>query len=411
MKTRINLWIKSSYHKVLHSIGFFPALIALGFLGLSILSISFDFSQTGIDIKSRYDWIRLKDSSAARSIVSVIAAGVISLTVFSFSMVMIVLNQTASQMSNRILDKLIGSRFQQFVLGMYLGTIVYSLSLLSIIRDLDSGVQIPTLSTYLLILITVIDLFLFIYFLHYITQTVKYEVIIQRIHDETFKALKNNCTVKIPPRDLVALRSENIIPAPRSGVYEGFIKPPVLKVCDEADAVIYLMHPCGKYMLKGTPLVMVDKKLEADLLEELQSAIILSDSESIDKNFAYGIRQLSEVALKALSPGINDPGTAKESLRALFQLLAFRLNNYPENTVSNEQGEVRVLTEQLSFEALLEKSLWPIFDYGKDDRMIQHELLSLLEQLLSLKDNKAIQDLLKAIRKSSKKFHTPEMQD
>jgi len=411
MKTRLNLWIKNTYHKVLHSIGFFPALIALGFLGLSIVSISFDFSQTGIDIKGRYDWIRLKDSSAARSIVSVIAAGVISLTVFSFSMVMIVLNQTASQMSNRILDKLIGSRFQQVVLGMYLGTIVYALSLLSIIRDLDSGVQIPTLSTYLLIIITMLDLFLFIYFLHYITQSVKYEVIIQRIRDETFKALEKNCTLKIPPRVIVAIRSENIILAPRSGVYEGFSKPPVLKVCDEAHALVYMMHSYGTFVLKGTPLAMIDKKLEADLLDQIQSAIIVSESESIDENFVYGFRQLSEVALKALSPGINDPGTAKESLRALFQLLAFRLNNHPANTVNSVKGELRVITEELSFEDLFEKSIWPIFDYGKDDRMIQHELTLLLKQLSSIKDNKAIQDLLKAVHRSAKVFNSSEIEN
>ncbi|MBK7570359.1 MAG: DUF2254 domain-containing protein [Bacteroidetes bacterium] len=67
------------------------------------------------------------DASTARSIISSIAAGIITLTVFSFSMVMIVLNQSASQLSNRILDKLIGSRFQQVVLGVYVGTIVYSL--------------------------------------------------------------------------------------------------------------------------------------------------------------------------------------------------------------------------------------------------------------------------------------------
>src|SRR5664279_1731398 len=159
---------------MVNSIAFYPAIIAIIFLVLSLLSITFDFSEEGMQIKSHLHWLRLRDASTARSIISSITAGIITLTVFSFSMVMIVLNQTASQLSNRILDKLIGSRFQQVVLGIYVGTIVYALFLLSTVRNIDSGVQIPALSTYLLIVLTIIDIFLFIYFLHYITQSIKY---------------------------------------------------------------------------------------------------------------------------------------------------------------------------------------------------------------------------------------------
>ncbi len=82
---------------------------------------------------------------------------------------MILLNQAASQMSNRMLDSMIGNKFQQIILGFYIGTIVYSLFLLSTIRDITSGIYVPALSIYLLLLFTVVDIFLFIYFLHYLT--------------------------------------------------------------------------------------------------------------------------------------------------------------------------------------------------------------------------------------------------
>lgn len=159
---KIKIWTKNIYRQAVNSIAFYPAIM-------------------GKQFKSQLHWLRLRDASTARSIISSIAAGIITLTVFSFSMVMIVLNQTASQLSNRILDKLIGSHFQQVVLGVYVGTIVYAFFLLSSIRDIDSGIRIPALSTYLLILITILDVFLFIYFLHYITQSVKYVVIMAKL--------------------------------------------------------------------------------------------------------------------------------------------------------------------------------------------------------------------------------------
>ena len=106
-------WFWTIYKQTVASIAFIPALIAIFFLLLSFFMVQFDFSESGKDIKSNAHWLTLKDASTARSIISSIVSGIISLTVFSFSMVMILLNQAASQMSYRVLDKLIGNRFQQ----------------------------------------------------------------------------------------------------------------------------------------------------------------------------------------------------------------------------------------------------------------------------------------------------------
>src|SRR5687768_7576674 len=173
-------WSKGFYNRIITSIAFLPAVIALLFLSLSVLMIRFDFSPAGRNLKSNMHWLSLKDASTARSICSSIAGGIISLAVFSFSIVMILLSQAAGQMSNRIFGKLISNRFQQIVLGFYIGTIVYALFLLSTIRDIDTGIHVPAISTYLLITLTIVDIFLFIYFLHYITQSVKFETIIHQ---------------------------------------------------------------------------------------------------------------------------------------------------------------------------------------------------------------------------------------
>ncbi len=192
MINRFSKWIRKTYKSITGSIAFFPAVIAICFLVLSFLMLEFDFSEPGKHIKSQFNLMKLRDASTARTIVSTITAGILSLTVFSFSMVMIVLNQTASQMSNRTLESMISNRFQQIILGFYIGSIVYGLFLLTSIRDIDSGIYVPALSIYLLLLLTVTDIFLFIYFLHYVTQSVKYETIIKRIHKQTLHSLKKS---------------------------------------------------------------------------------------------------------------------------------------------------------------------------------------------------------------------------
>lgn len=399
MGTNIRLWLKYSRNKILNSIAFYPAIIVMAFLVLSILSITFDFSEMGMQIKSHLQRFSLRDASTARSIISSITAGIFTLTVFSFSMVMIVLNQTASQLSNRILDRLIGSRFQQMVLGIYVGTIIYSLFLLSTIRDIDKGIQIPALSTYLLIILTVLDIFLFIYFLHFITQSVKYEVIIQRILADTKTSLEHACKLEQPPSETISIESECLITAAKSGIYQGFDTQVLIRICDDNKCVLQLMQSLGTFVLIGVPVIKVNKKLPDDILKAIQNEVYLRSSETIKENFFFGFRQLTEMAVKALSSGINDPGTAIESIRALFRLYAYRVSFFPENTIKNKELQVKIILKELTFEQIFKDTIYPIWDYGKQDRLVQNELRHLLENfLITAPDVKIARTLLQKVK-------------
>lgn len=399
MWTNFKVWIKYRKNKIANSIAFYPAIMVIVFLALSLLSIQFDFSDRGMQIKSNLQWLRLRDASTARNIISSITAGIITLTVFSFSMVMIVLNQTASQLSNRILDRLIGSRFQQMVLGTYVGTIVYALFLLSTVRDIDSGVQTPALSTYLLIVLTIVDIFLFIYFLHYITQSIKYNVIVKWVMEETQTSMERSCSLNKLPPEASSFESEYLVTAAESGIYVGFDERNLIQIGNDHDCILKLMQAPGTYVLKGLPVMQVSKELPAEIMSEIQKEMYIQPSESIKENFFFGFRQLTELAIKALSPGINDPGTAIESLRALFQLYTFRVASFPQNTILDKASQVRVILKELSFEKIFRRTIYPIWDYGREDRMIQHELSHLLEAFLKIAPgDKGAETLLKNVK-------------
>jgi uncharacterized membrane protein len=394
---KIQRLLKKGYLKITKSIAFYPAIILLLFLALSFLSISFDFSETGKSLKSQLEWLKLRDSSTARNIATAIVTGIVSLTVFSFTMVMIVLNQTASQMSNRILDNLIGGRFQQVVLGIYIGTIVYALVLLSTIRDIDSGIQIPAFSTYLLIFLTIVDLFIFIYFLHYITQSVRYEVIIRKTYDQTRDSMGKYCSLEAEPAESTHFQNGYPLQSVRSAIYTGFNKAVLKSLCSEHDFSIYIIHPPGTYILKGFNILEVSKKLSPEIKSKILDTIFLQDSETIEENYQYGFRQLSEVAVKALSPGVNDPGTAILSMRAIFRLFTYRICHFPGNSIVDEDKKARIFTKELTFENLFTETLLPIWNYGKEDRMIQQELSHLLTQLHDVVQNDTVKYLLQEV--------------
>lgn len=397
-------WVRTVYQKAINSIAFIPAFTASIFLVISFILIELDFSETGKAIKSTEKWLRLKDADTARSIISTIVGGVISLTVFSFSMVMILLSQVASHMSNRVLDKLIGNRFQQTVLGFYIGTIVYALFLLSTISDIDAGVNIPSISTYLLIVITIVDIFFFIYFLHYITRSVIYDTIIHNIHDNTNNEILKSCSLETSSDQPVLNNFTKSIKAYKSGIYQGFERKRLLELCMEECVTIKFLYPVGTFVLEETPLLVIieEKVLTKDFEKNLSLVINIHRGQEIKTNYYYGFKQLMEIAVKALSPGINDPGTAVLCLHALGELLAFYLQNIPTTQVKDKNGVLRIICKERPFEDLLEESILPIWDYGKDDRLIQTEMHHLLTQLKARVDSPVIDSFLKMINNSRK---------
>lgn len=396
---KTQFWIRRRYNYLVNSIAFYPALIAFGFLIVSFLLILFDFSELGREVKSNLPWLGLKDAETARNIIAVVAGGILSLTVFSFSMVMIVLNQAASQMSNRILNKLIGNRFQQVILGFYIGTIVFSLFLLSTVRDSDVGIYIPAISTYILIILAITDIFLFIYFLHYITQSVKYEVIIHRILDVTKKTMKNNCTDDTTLKVYDTKNFQYEIKTPRAGVFEGIDKESLLNLAVKNDLYIEVIHKAGTYLLKGMPVLTVQSKPYDEIYDKLQHSLFLNTDETIANNYLYGFRQLSEIAIKALSPGINDPGTATLALRALFNLFHYRISCHPENSIKDESGTGRIFINNFDFDTIFENTILPVWDYGKKDRIIINELISLIQHFTTGNTSTVMLNFLKIVEK------------
>lgn len=381
--------VRFYYYKITESIAFYPAIIAIAFLALSWIMLQFDYSDAGKDIKSSISWLRLRDAETARSIIATIGGAIISLTVFSFSMVMIVLNQAASQMSNRVLKSMIENRFQQIVLGIYIGTIVYALFLLSTIRDNSNGLDVPALSIYLLLLFTVIDIFLFIYFLDYVTQAVKYETVINNVRDHTILSMEReskNADEGVPTwTDLPSFE----VRMPHSGYFQGISEEEILNIAAKNKLFISFCYKPSSFVLKGNVLLHIySKELINDrLAEKVLDTIDIFAGQPIERNSNYGFKQLSEVAIKALSPGINDPGTAVLSLNALFEMFACKMECILPLIRKDSENIARIFIPHATISEMFETYIRPVWQYGKNDMFIQQELLFLIKQL-KMVDNK-----------------------
>lgn len=177
--------------------------------------------------------------------------------------------------------------------------------------------------------------------------------------------------------------------AKHSGYLQGSREENLVRIADKLNCCIRLLHPFGSYVLEGTPLWATDTEysIPEEEVTKVNLQLDIFPGQSIQKNPFYGLQHLVEVAIKALSPAINDPGTAVLSLHALDDLLAFLMKNFMKQILLDGNGKVAVILPAPAFNELFERSILPIWDYGKNDRFINAALITFLEQLTWLKPN------------------------
>jgi uncharacterized membrane protein len=231
--------------------------------------------------------------------------------------------------------------------------------------------------------LTVVDIFLFIYFLHYVTQSVKFGTIIERIHKNTFHTLQRICTTEKPKSFEPPEGDPQIIYTISSDYYQGCNANQLLKFACRHNGVIQFLHPAGTFLLKGMPLLQFysSVKLTEEDIKQMMEAIDFYIGQPIHVNPYYGYHQLAEVAVKALSPGINDPETAVLSLHALTDLFLYRLHHNIQTVFVDKEGLPRITSVEYSFEPLFAECYYPIWDYGRKDRYIQDAMQQMVEQL------------------------------
>lgn len=381
------------YHQMIGSISFVPAILALLFLLVAVLIAWLDASVFGDWILERIPVLRLRDAGTARTILSTVAAGIISLTVFSFSLVMIMLNQAASNLTNRLLEGLVREKFHQTIMGIYIGTIVFSLVSLFQVREIGNGdMQIPSISISIAILLGIVDIFLFIYFLHYVTQSVKFSNVIQKIYQQTLRHLNSTRRTWVSDEEYrdhqekMDAEQWQSYPSLQTGYLQDAQEESLVAMAKELDIVIRMEHHFGNFIFQDTPLYAVQSGSELD--EETQKRINYAMdfywSENIDENTLYGYRQLSEIAIRALSPGINDPGTAIQCMNALGELLAKRMAHTEQFCFADADENPRFFIKVFTFEELFKIAFDPIINYGKADGRVLDTFFKIVNQLMLL---------------------------
>lgn len=373
------------FNAITSKIAFYPALLAVVGIGLALLMMSIEQSDVSSIMKEFVPQLIIENGDTALTILSVCIGGLISMMVFSFSMVMLLLSQASSNFSPRLLPGLISDKTHQIILGLYLATILYNIFVLFSVEPDENSYSLPGLAILIGITFTLICLCAFIYFIHNISQSIQINNILDDIFDKSLKRLSKIIRDEkdTPSKDSDAFEDTSnwySYSAKKCGYLQNISIQNVLNFCKNHDIKIYITQPKGFFVQSNGHFIKTNKELEEKSLIELYSYINFSRSELVEDNYILAFKQITEIAVKAMSPGINDPGTAVNSIDYLTELFALRLKK-SDNSIYFLDKELYLKIATVDFSELIYTTMASLRTYCKHDPVIVQKLLLMLNYL------------------------------
>jgi len=377
------------YRNIISSIAFYPTIILLGFFLLAILVLTLDHDNKITKyLLEQVPFLIINNADTARLILSTFIAGLLSLTVFSFSMVMIILSQASSNFSPRLLPGLIANRKHQIVLGSYLGTIIYSVLVLIAISPSGDAYTLPGFAILLGIVFGISCLGVFVYFIHSISQEIQINNILKKVFERTKRRLLSLQTRTDKEINLPDTQQWAKVYSTENGYYQGINQNLLITLATEFNTIIEIIAIKSVFVLKGIPILKSQKQLSKEEEEKILQCLQYSSDPMDNGSYMNGIQQISEITVKAMSPGINDPGTAINAIDYLSELLALRVQVIDNEYYKDKKETLRVIQQTISFQDLLYELLASLRQYCKHDVLITKKLLLMLEYLLGLSSSK-----------------------
>lgn len=300
--------------------------------------------------------------ASARSILSTIAGATITVAGVMFSLTVIAVQLASSQFSPRVLRGFLRDRFSQHTIGITVAVFTYCLLVLAGTRG-TGQIEEPfqNISVTIAVALSLAAVLAIVAFLNHSARTMQVGEVIRRISEETHDAIRGRYTEDAdrtpPPEQHDPDRDPDIVIRVEDEGWVQLIHPRVILEALPPGAVAHLRSRPGAYALPGRPLVDIWGEVEDEekLRDKIHRAFVIGDERTMQQDVAFGIRQLVDIALRALSPGINDPTTAIEALFRLGGIVReLALRDLPPPPLCDaESDRVLLRSDLLEFDDLV----------------------------------------------------------
>ena len=386
--------LRSAWRALNASYWFLPAQLGVGAVLLSVITLA-------VDRRLPNDWLLRLDldvlpaiqSEGARAVLTTVASSMITVAGVVFSLTLLVLTQASSQFGPRLLVNFMRDRTNQFVLGVFVATFAYALLALRVVtagnRETGIGAFVPHVSVLTAMALTFFTVGVLVYFFHHIAQSVRVTHVLEDLDrglQRMLNALPEGDDDEAAGADAMpeGFREDlGVIAASRGGYLQAVAVDEMLEAAVERDAVIRLLPIVGTFVARGTPLAEVHPATATDAIADaVHAALSLGSDRNPSQDLGFLFDEFLEIALRALSPSMNDPFTAQSCIDRIAQgLLLLDRRRLPRQVHADADGAVRALVPLQGKGALARHVLGELRRASTGHLMVTQYLLGTLHLL------------------------------
>jgi uncharacterized membrane protein len=388
MKTRLrNIW-----DSLRASFWFIPTLMVLLSILLSVITVYLD-DEADLEFIKELQWAWTGGASGSREMLSTIAGSMMTVTGVTFSITIVSLTLAANQFGPRVLRSFIRDRGNQFVLGTFISTFTFSLMVLGRVREGEDDAFIPYFSVTVAVGLALASIGVLIYFIHHISYSIQAENLIANISEELHEVMNRLFPERVgkpAPKETGEKEAHRIkqqlagksflIRSNQSGYLQTVEVEQLMAITKENNLYVELFSRPGAFVSADTALLEVWPLdvYPGELHEKMNERFIIAQRRTPVQDVEYSLHQLVEVALRALSPSLNDPYTAINCVDRLgAALVQFAQREMPSKYRYDEMKQLRIYADTTTFKGLVDISFNQIREYGSTSievtlRMLEH---------------------------------------
>ena len=371
--------------RVWDSLWFVPALCVLAALALSVGLVHWDEADPIVLAKSI-------NSSSATAALSALASGLLAFTGFVTSVILLLVQFGTAEFSPRFIAWFHRDRTLKLALSTFTATFLFALvSTAQIGRG--TAAFVPSRTLIAALLLTLLSITMFLVLIERTSIGLRVAGVVQEVDgaarpvfDAVYPASASEAAgAEEAARSLNGLTPVQTIRQGLVGsVVEALDRPGIAKLAEQYDAVIELVPAIGDHVMAGGILFNVYGPRQLPE-RRLRRGVVLGDERTLDDDPAFAIRMLVDVAIKALSPAVNDPTTAVQSLDRIEDLLRYAAPKHLSSIgiVRDGHGKVRLMYPTPTWEDLVELALDEIRAFGAGQYQISRRLRALLDAMIA----------------------------
>ncbi len=332
-------------------------------------------------------------AEGARSILSTIAQSMLSFTALVFTVTMLVLQLASSQLSPRVMRTFLRDRGNQVVLGLFVATFVYTLVVLRDIRTPVDGGEgfVPGIAVTAAFVLLLASVAAFIYYIDHMAHAIRATTVMDSIANETFAAM-DRLFPDVRGAGIVEDISAEPYPGSTSdvraegwGVVVAVDESALLELAAVDDRAVRLVPTVGDAISRGAPLFQLSGQWNGPDTDRLRQTVSLGQERTLQQDVAFGIRQLVDIALRALSSGINDPTTAVQALDRIEEVLRrLAARQFPSPLRCDAAGLPRLWMAWPTWASYLELATDEIRLAGAGQPLVARRLRTMLEDVAAV---------------------------